>query len=109
MLDNEKLRDYEKEKYKEHLCCHKLGLPAGQQILLSAFGKCFGMERFGSDLLLLHNLYPALGGVCVWLQGDLPSHSGLSFLNAICTLQCRSGDFMFINVVGTVSELIRKR
>lgn len=74
-----------------------------QEILLSAFGECFGTECFGSDLLLPHNLYPDLGRLCVWLQGDLPSHSGLSFLNAFCTLQCRSGDFMFINVVGTVS------
>lgn len=52
-------------------------------MLLSTFGEWFGMECFGSDLLLLHNLYPALGRVCVWLQGDLPSHSGLSFSNAI--------------------------
>lgn len=29
MLDNEKLRDYEEEKYKEHLYCHKLHLHPG--------------------------------------------------------------------------------
>lgn len=65
-------------------------------MFLSTFGEWFGMEYFGGDLLLLHNLYPSLGRGCVWLQGDLPSHSGLSFLNGICTVQCRFGDLCLL-------------
>lgn len=34
MLDNEKFRDYEREKCKKYLCYHKLDLHTGQQMLL---------------------------------------------------------------------------